>query len=181
MKGLCRFIRRRDQVDPVNLNPAIDQRMTAIKVAARHAQGEPILPHRSLRASLSGRGITADCVGSWQGHCRPCDSAKASARRNSMRDGESRTELRCGSRDVGSKKRQRLLRFERSLLNGLFDQLFRGTTAHASISTSISLRSMPTPRSKVAGRGCARRSGSNSSKNRYISSRMSNTSSRRGR
>src|SRR5262249_49210836 len=56
-----------------------------------------------------------------------------------------------------------------------------GTTAQASISTSISFRSIPTPLSSVAGLGCCRRSGSNSSKKRYISSRMSKTSSRRGR
>src|SRR5215813_5554437 len=58
---------------------------------------------------------------------------------------------------------------------------FLGTTAQASISTSISFRSMPTPLSSVAFLGCCRKSGSNSSKKRYISSRMSKTSSRRGR
>src|SRR5262249_20187186 len=58
---------------------------------------------------------------------------------------------------------------------------FLGTTAQASISTSISFRSMPTPLRSVAFLGCSRRSGSNSSKKRYISSRMSKTSSRRGR
>jgi hypothetical protein len=54
---------------------------------------------------------------------------------------------------------------------------FLGTTAQASISTRMSGKSMPTSLSRVAGLGCCRKSGSCSSKNLYISSRMSNTSS----
>ena len=57
--------------------------------------------------------------------------------------------------------------------------LFLGTTAQASISTSMSGKSIPTPLSKVAGLGCCRKSGSCSSKNLYISSRISKTSSLR--
>src|SRR5262249_53491954 len=56
---------------------------------------------------------------------------------------------------------------------------FLGTAAQASISISMSGKSIPTSLSNVAGRGCARKSGSFSSKNLYISSRMSKTSSLR--
>ena len=74
---------------------------------------------------------------------------------------------------------QRLERVELLERLELFQIGFLGTTAHASISTSISGKSIPTPLINVAGLGCARKSGSFSSKNLYISSRMSKTSSRR--